>query len=304
MPSVVRRSRAITLALCAIHALGCGWELPKPRVRSDGSADVHTSDVVTDSPISTDVPFDAPTPPPPPPPPRDVPATETVVDLGTPTDTPVDVGSPDIAPPRDVVMGECTPAARRPCYTGSSVSRLRGLCRDGVNVCNAMGSWGTVCEGQVIPDCAGRTCGGDDCGGSCGSCATGTVCDDSGHCITRACGMTNFTEVCADMSRCPTNSTCMTGGLCLCNTGYIGVDCMGIACGASCAYPNWSCQPQNFCGTGEFLCGSGTRCPRHAACNAMNQCVCDTGFVAVTCSGVRCDTCPGTNYRCVPGPLP
>lgn len=132
----------------------------------------------------------------------------------------------------------------------------------------------------------------------------GTVCDDQGHCNPPTCGTMAFTVVCSDGTRCPTNSACVMGGRCLCNTGFVGVACNGVACGSACTYPNWSCQPQPFCGTGSFLCPSGTVCPRHAECDMAGRCVCSPGFVAVTCTGVRCDTCPSNNYHCVPGPLP
>src|SRR5262245_51696068 len=33
-----------------------------------------------------------------------------------------------------------------------------------------------------VPDCGGAHCGSDGCGGSCGTCATGTVCD-LGTCV-------------------------------------------------------------------------------------------------------------------------
>ncbi|MFT7624712.1 MAG: MYXO-CTERM domain-containing protein, partial [Myxococcota bacterium] len=36
--------------------------------------------------------------------------------------------------------------------------------------------------GQCVPNCSGRTCGDDGCGGSCGTCPAGEVCSDSGNC--------------------------------------------------------------------------------------------------------------------------
>ncbi|MSP93503.1 MAG: hypothetical protein EXR79_17210 [Myxococcales bacterium] len=38
------------------------------------------------------------------------------------------------------------------------------------------------CKAQCVPACLGKTCGDDGCGGSCGTCATGTDCSASGHC--------------------------------------------------------------------------------------------------------------------------
>ncbi|TNF36092.1 MAG: hypothetical protein EP329_05550 [Deltaproteobacteria bacterium] len=38
-------------------------------------------------------------------------------------------------------------------------------------------------SGPCFPDCSGRICGDDGCAGSCGECASGTVCDDGGQCV-------------------------------------------------------------------------------------------------------------------------
>jgi hypothetical protein len=39
-----------------------------------------------------------------------------------------------------------------------------------------------------MSNCTGRTCGDDDCGGSCGTCGRGEFCDPSGNC---QCGKTS-----------------------------------------------------------------------------------------------------------------
>jgi formylglycine-generating enzyme required for sulfatase activity len=46
---------------------------------------------------------------------------------------------------------------------------------------------GEECTGgtcQCVPDCDGKACGDDGCGGSCGSCGTGRACDKD-HCVTQ-----------------------------------------------------------------------------------------------------------------------
>lgn len=45
----------------------------------------------------------------------------------------------------------------------------------------AGGLWLALC-GACVPDCAGKECGSDGCGGSCGSCPTGTHCEN-GRCV-------------------------------------------------------------------------------------------------------------------------
>jgi hypothetical protein len=39
-----------------------------------------------------------------------------------------------------------------------------------------------VCP-PCVPDCTGRQCGDDGCGGSCGTCPEGSICDGAGQCI-------------------------------------------------------------------------------------------------------------------------
>jgi hypothetical protein len=91
--------------------------------------------------------------------------------------------------------GSCTPTARRLCWTGPSAARGQGVCRGRRRDLLGSGTWGP-CEGQILPDCAGRVCGSNGCGGSCGNCLQGEVCDDTGRCGTPVCGASNFTTTC------------------------------------------------------------------------------------------------------------
>ncbi len=317
-------SRWLALALCA----GCSWTLPEPDVRDSGARDVGV-DARRDA-VATDVvtPIDAP----------DVVATDrgfadlggdrgaldapvitdvgpdagrvdagfdvvtdrgAVVDLGA-TDVPVDRGAVDVGVDAGVVG--CTPGERRPCYPGPPASRGRGYCRDGVESCDAGGRWSGTCVNAVLPDCTGRLCGSDDCGGTCGSdCPAMQVCEETGRCVTPACGIGNFTVACDEGVVCPTNSICTVDNLCSCLPGYIARTCAGVACGLTCTSPDWYCARAGFCGGGAIACTGGFTCPRHAVCNeSTRSCVCAPGYVAVNCSGDRCTACPGTDYRCVP----
>ncbi len=320
-------TRWLALALCA----GCSWTLPEPDVRDAGARDVvvdvrrdaapadavdpiDAPDVAAadrglvdlgadrgavDAPVSMDVGLDAGR--------ADVGfdvATDrgAAVDLGA-TDVPGDRGA-DV--PSDVgvdtgVVG-CTPGDRRPCYPGSAASRGRGYCRDGVETCDMGGRWSGTCVNAVVPDCTGRLCGSDDCGGTCGSgCAAGQVCDEVGRCVAPACGAMNFTVACDEGVVCPSNSLCTVDNLCSCLPGYVARTCAGVDCGLSCTYPDWYCARAGFCGGGAIACMGGFTCPRHSVCNeSTRSCVCATGYVAVTCLGDRCTACPGTDYRCVP----
>jgi len=76
---------------------------------------------------------------------------------------------------------------------------------------------------QCVPNCAGRTCGTDDCGGTCGTCADTLVCDP----VKRVCGTAAIPDVvqgdeggevispvgvgaCCDFADCQMGLTCKT----------------------------------------------------------------------------------------------
>ncbi|MFO0734306.1 MAG: S53 family peptidase [Labilithrix sp.] len=73
------------------------------------------------------------------------------------------------------------------------------------------------CVAACVPSCAGRVCGNDGCGGSCGGCGDGKVCDGSGRCV--ACSPT------CDGTRCLGPDGC--GGTCRCRPGTA---CAGGVC--------------------------------------------------------------------------
>ncbi len=227
----------------------------------------------------------------------DVPDLGVAVDRGGPVDggNPVDLGT-DLGPAPDT--GSCTPTTRRLCWTGPPAARGQGVCRDGIETCLGSGTWGP-CEGQIVPDCAGRVCGSNGCGGTCGNCLQGEVCDDTGRCGTPACGSTHFTTTCAGGFTCPANGRCNSDRSCGCLDGYVAQRCDGTSCGGTCTFPNWYCARAAFCGGGAIVCPGGYLCPRWARCDTdTRSCACQPGFRAVECSGVACQDCPGTAYRC------
>jgi len=227
------------------------------------------------------------------------------VDTGIPTDQggPVDVGVPtDLGAPTDLGpagdSGACTPTTRRLCWTGPPAARGQGVCRDGIETCLGSGTWGP-CEGQIVPDCAGRVCGSNGCGGTCGNCVQGEVCDDTGRCATPLCGSTNFTTTCTGGFTCPANGRCNSDRSCGCLDGYVAQRCDGTSCGGTCTFPFWYCARAAFCGGGAIVCPGGYLCPRWARCDTdTRSCACQPGFRAVECGGVACQDCPGTAYRC------
>jgi len=52
---------------------------------------------------------------------------------------------------------------------------------------------GTSVQLGCIPNCAGRECGGDGCGGTCGACSAGFLCRDQAHCSLNPSSMWHIT---------------------------------------------------------------------------------------------------------------
>jgi hypothetical protein len=140
-----------------------------------------------------------------------------------------------------------------------------------------------LCEPtSCTPACSGKVCGSDGCGGSCGTCASGTTCNSSGQCVS-SCTPSCSGRMCGDdgcggsCGICATGSTCNASGQCVstCTPSCSGRACGDDGCGGS-------------CGT----CATGT------TCNASGQCVCTP-----QCSGRVCgdDGCGGSCGTCASG---
>jgi uncharacterized protein (TIGR03382 family) len=66
---------------------------------------------------------------------------------------------------------------------------------------------------SCLPDCGGKVCGDDGCGGSCGACSDGNVCTDDG-CESGACVYTPNAQPCEEGDECSVNDAC-AGGVCV-----------------------------------------------------------------------------------------
>lgn len=117
-------------------------------------------------------------------------------------------------------------------------------------------------SGVCTPNCAGKQCGGDGCGGSCGSCGANQTCNSSGMCIEectpdcsgKACG----TDGCGGSCGNCTGSDVCINGQCQCVRNCSGKKCGDDdGCGGRCTY----CESGFTCSTSTWQCESGACTP-------------------------------------------
>jgi hypothetical protein len=147
---------------------------------------------------------------------------------------------------------------------GCTDNVLEGACSGADKVWTENGKCADVtCE--CIPNCTGATCGDDGCGGSCGTCGDGDVCNGEETCDV---------------------NNCVAGTPLACNDGNA---CNGVE----------SCNPSSGCVPGTPLaCDNGVACDGVETCNASSGCVAGT---AVNCDdGQDCsvDTCNEPDGTC------
>lgn len=192
-------------------------------------------------------------------------------------------------------------------------------CADG-EVCQ----WGECCA----PDCEGKECGYDSCGGSCGTCPEGAICnleDLCEVCTPDCAGMECGGDGCGgDCGECAeglfcTAGLCVEGGTCegLCGEGLAG-DCY---CDEVCAEYGDCCEdvcdwcPELAQCSGctpdcvDKLCNDDNGCGVACGCEETMQC-CEDGTCAVDCGGCvpNCtakacgpDGCDGSCGECQAG---
>jgi formylglycine-generating enzyme required for sulfatase activity len=143
---------------------------------------------------------------------------------------------------------------------------------------------GWLTSSGCTPDCSGKACGDDGCGGSCGKCAPGRACtigslceECAPDCTGRACGDDGCGGSCGE---CQVGMSCNAAYVCEsgCTPDCEGKECGLDGCGGSCG----TCEP-------------GLKCDAAAQCVLMD-CVPD-------CSGKACgdDGCGGQCGQCNPG---
>ncbi len=126
------------------------------------------------------------------------------------------------------------------CGPGGECDLATGLCKClDHSWCSTLGT-AAVCDvgtGQCscTPDCAGRSCGDDGCGGTCGSCPSNLLCDTTAGVCHGSCGTSIPYVDCGTGTVCPPNSMCNADGSCTCLSGYNGYGCDGTPC----TYCSW-----------------------------------------------------------------
>lgn len=136
--------------------------------------------------------------------------------------------------------------------------------------------------GACTPNCQGRSCGADGCGGTCGSCPAAHSCDgSSGQCFLPAC------EPACQGVACGADGC---GGVCgECGSGLMCTADRACACVPSC--------DQRACGD-DGCGGSCGSCPSGSVCGLDGSCIC-----IPECSGKLCgdDGCGGSCGSCQNG---
>ena len=127
-------------------------------------------------------------------------------------------------------------------------------CCDGVcQVC--AGDYPEICCDSA---CNGKECGDDGCGGSCGSCGEGSICDGGlcascvAQCANKACGDDSCGGSCGS---CAPGETCEAGVCKVCEPQCAGKACGDDGCGGVCgtcgaglACEGGACVPDGSCG--------------------------------------------------------
>ena len=193
--------------------------------------------------------------------------------------------------------GTCIPGSGSDGCTTSSLAGCSGcaceacVCAGDSYCCD--NAWDSTCViacedcgecGACTPDCLGKDCGSDGCGGECGTCLGGQTCQ-AGTCTGTACTPDCTGKQCGPDGCTGTCGNCLTGKTCtagLCATDGCTPSCAGKECG------------DNGCGGVCGTCGAGTEC-QAGTCRAPQICT-------PVCAGRECgdDGCSGVCGACQP----
>ena len=137
--------------------------------------------------------------------------------------------------------------------------------------------------------CDGKECGGDGCGGSCGDCPDGSLCE-AGECVVcepfcdgKDCGPDGCGGNCG---QCADDEDCV-GGTCLgCLPYCVGAECGDDGCGGSCG----ECvEPGEVCSNGQCVCSPDCE-DKECGSDGCGG-ICGVCPVELTCNGGVCSDC-------------
>ncbi|MBM4355323.1 MAG: hypothetical protein FJ109_16315 [Deltaproteobacteria bacterium] len=193
-----------------------------------------------------------------------------------------------------------------------------------------MFAWDAICVAEVTalgcgscggcePNCNGKTCGDNGCGGVCGQCAFNQVCQNGwcvGSCTPNCGGKQCGDDGCGgSCGFCQNNFSCVNG-VCQpnCQPNCSGKQCGADGCGGQCGTCNFGefctaagvCQPEctKMCGgkqCGDDGCGGKCgSCGFGMQCDPAGQCVPEC---KKQCQGKDCgdDGCGALCGQCIPG---
>ncbi|MGM0576650.1 MAG: hypothetical protein ACQEXJ_13055 [Myxococcota bacterium] len=161
-----------------------------------------------------------------------------------------------------------------------------GLC----SPLNECGGGGTPNVCGCTPDCEGKSCGGDGCGGKCGTCESPTPHCSAGQCTVdecvpdcegRECGPDGCGDICGS---CSGNDAC-ADGVCECQPQCEGKSCGDDGCGGTCGE----------CTGDELVCQAGQCQDTPCEPDCTDKSCGDDG-----CGG-SCGTCTGAHEICYDG---
>ena len=210
-------------------------------------------------------------------------------------------------------LGACGGASPGGCYCDEQCEGMGDCCPDVCAACPTL----SFCE--CIPNCAGKECGEDGCGGSCGGCPDGVACEAGlcacvPDCNEKECGDDGCGDICGT---CPQVAPDCVEGLCKlpCVPQCEGAECGDDGCSGSCGECEVGfkceeaacvvCDPQCEGPDGPKECGDD-------GCNGVcGECAdafatCEDGLCVACepqCLGKQCgpDTCGGLCGACAGG---
>jgi hypothetical protein len=209
------------------------------------------------------------------------------------------------------------------------------LCFINGDCCGDVCTFCSYLAGCCEQDCAGKECGDDGCGGTCGTCELGYDCDAGGHCqpapesCAGYCGGSPPGGTCSCEEECFLAGNCCSD-LCIrcpftpgcCDQDCTGKKCGDDGCGGSCGNcePGFACDGWNQCVAVTYSCNgycyglsAGDVCSCQGTCFALGDCCSDVCMYCPSfpeccvpsCSGKECgdDGCGGQCGPCPVGQL-